>query len=116
MAESRLLGRMQDFNTSQTAIPADWTSSDAGVIGKRRIEPEDPADDPPERILRMRIVLAFAQRHPSGHGAEDQHPRRPAGDRRKAVDVQHVHQSFSKPELLTSYPYRRYCVTSLREG
>lgn len=45
--------------------------------------------DPPEQVLRMRIVLAFAQRCRRGHRAEDRNPGRPVRDRREAVNVRH---------------------------
>lgn len=43
------------------------------LIGSDRIEPEKFADDAPEGILGMRVVLTGRERSPSRHAAEDEH-------------------------------------------
>jgi hypothetical protein len=74
--ESRLLSRVHDFMTSQSAIPVLAQRLDARLVGRGGVEVEQRRDDPPERVLRVRVVLLRAQRRLAGHRAEDQHAAR----------------------------------------
>lgn len=58
-----------------------------GLIGRGRINCKKVADDPPEGVLLVRVILARRQRRASRHASEDEDSRVARGDRMETANA-----------------------------
>ena len=89
MAASRLPTRVQDSSTSQSAIPAGAQHPDPVGVGHPGVHAEQLAENAPEQVARVRVVLPRAQRGHPGHAAENQAGGVAVRDGGEAADAGH---------------------------
>ena len=95
MRESRLPSRRHECSTSQSAMRADPSASQPLVVRRRRGDVQHRRHDRPERVARMRIILAGGQRGGAGHAAENQDLRFFVRNAGKAVNARLLSHHFS---------------------
>lgn len=78
------------------------------------------ADDGPERVSRVRVVLPGMQGRSSRHAAEDQQARVTAANRRKTSNDGHLRARQSQPQCMRTaagaFPSRRSAVQVIAAG